>query len=52
LTFHEALDLISSTVQSPSLGRLGELAPSIDAVVLLPESLEFGTEFVVADGSY
>jgi hypothetical protein len=51
LTFHESLDLIATTVQSSSLGRLGELAPSIDAVVLLPESLEGGSEFVVADGS-
>jgi hypothetical protein len=51
LTFHQSLDLVSSTVQSSSLGRLGEFAPSIDAVVLLPESLELGTEFVVADGS-
>jgi len=51
LTFHESLDLVSSTVQPSSLGGLGELAPSIDAVVLLPEGLERGSEFVVADGS-
>ena len=47
LTFHESLDLVTTTTESPTLRGLGELASSVDGVVLLPEGLKRGSELLV-----
>jgi hypothetical protein len=48
LALHESRDLVAATGQATTLRGLGELAPSIDAVVLLPERLQRWSEFLVS----
>ena len=40
LALHQSLDLVSAQVESSTLGRLGQLAPSIDRVGALPERFQ------------
>jgi hypothetical protein len=47
--FHQSRHLVATAVEVSALGGLGELAPSVDGVVLLPEVLLLGTQFLVAD---
>jgi hypothetical protein len=49
LLFHESRHLVASALQVLTLRGLDEFASSVDGVVLLPEVLQLGTEFLVAD---
>jgi hypothetical protein len=47
LALHQSLHLIAAYVETGVLGRAGELAASVDGVVLAPQGLELRTDLGV-----